>query len=150
MIYTATGFQVSRQKLSWNCLELKQKARIRLTTTANLEQTADPGVGMGRDLYPDRHSTPYPRHQYREGETRSGIYQNTDLTGIPLVFMVKDSNGTPTVPRHHPQGLLWRLTDITENSVATLGRQLGYPGLLGRHLNWINRINLCRELYSLA
>ncbi len=37
-----------------------------------------------------------------------------------------------------------------ENSVATQGRQLGYPGLLGRHLAWINRINLCRELYSLV
>ncbi len=30
------------------------------------EQTADPGVGMGRDQYPDRHSTPYPRYQHRE------------------------------------------------------------------------------------
>ncbi len=33
---------------------------------------------------------------------------------------------------------------------ATLGRQLGYPGLLGRHLSWINRINLCRKLYCLV
>ncbi len=38
----------------------------------------------------------------------------------------------------------------TSTPVATLGRQLGYPGLLGRYLSWINRIYLCRVLYGLV
>ncbi len=46
---------------------------------------------------------------------------------------------------NHVYVLLCLYTDV-----ATLGRQLGYPGLLGRHFGWINRINLCRELYSIS
>ncbi len=55
------------------------------------EQPADPGVAMGRAQYTDRYAILYPRHQHQERDTWR-------QTGIPLVFMVKDTYCSPASP----------------------------------------------------